>query len=121
MRKLYLIFALFFISLLSLTARGEDIIIDYNRNDPSNHGEKVNRMPMRIPVQVSYDITKGIIEVGCASMQEGETFIYDENGVLIGYAPSLNSVFPVNFPAIYYIHLEGENWIGNGVINGYAE
>lgn len=121
MKKMYLLVALFFLSLLSVSARGEEVIIDYNKNDPSQNGEKRNRMPMRIPVQVSYDIAKGIIEVGCASMQEGETFIYDENGVLIGYAPNLNSVFPVNFPAIYYIHLEGENWIGEGVINGFLE
>ena len=78
-------------------------------------------MPMRIPVQVSYDIAKGIIEVGCASMQEGESFIYDEYGALVGYASNLNTVFPAYFPAIYYIHLEGENWIGNGVINGNQE
>lgn len=118
MKKFYMAVALFFLSLLSLSVRGEEVIIDYDKNDSSYQGEKVNRMPMRIPVQVSYDITKGIIEVECAFLQEGMIYIYDEYGALVGYASNLNAVFPVYFPAIYYIHLEGENWIGNGVIKG---
>lgn len=115
MKKL-IIFALLLISInMVASAETYNVLLEFHRRTNSNN-TKVDRAPMRLPIDVVYDSDASTIEVTSSLTQEPEVYIYDTNGSIVGYSQTLNtSILLVNVVP-FIIHIVGNDWYAIGEI-----
>ncbi|MBD5329784.1 MAG: hypothetical protein HDS03_07895 [Bacteroides sp.] len=113
------IIATLFAVLAVLPAVGEKTTIPIKGY--KGHADKVDqpvkhRNPMLLPVEVTYDDEAMTIEVSCTADLEGEVSVYDSHDEMEGYSPCMNSIIPLTSYGYHIIVIEGDDWIGTGVI-----
>lgn len=88
----------------------------FHKTVPTGNGG-VARRPIQMPVDVMFDSESLTVEVICNDTEiEGEVYIYNRDGNLEGYSPTLNSTFQVSTSGLYTITILGEGWSGDGYI-----
>lgn len=89
------------------------ILIIHHTKNPG----KVHRVPMRIPIEVWYDTAVKTIEVSCPEEIDGQVYLYDSNGNIVGFSPIINTVFNLPATGTYTIFIESEEWYAEGIID----
>jgi len=77
---------------------------------------KMNRAPMRMPIEVVYDSDTHNIKVTGEKGIEAEVFLYNVNGTLESHSSTLNAEFSVLESDTYTILIQGEGWYAEGEI-----
>ncbi|MDE7442063.1 MAG: hypothetical protein K2M69_07855 [Muribaculaceae bacterium] len=108
-----LLFAVIFLA----PSYAEKIKIDIKTSSKSNSNQPIiHRAPMQLPIEAMYDPDAMIIEISCPSDLVGEVYVYDAGGIEEVYSPCLNVVLSVSDSQYHIIVIEGDDWIGTGVI-----
>ncbi|MDE6272573.1 MAG: hypothetical protein K2M31_06160 [Muribaculaceae bacterium] len=76
----------------------------------------IGRIPMNLPIEVTFDDETGILMVSAPEDLEGSVYVYSVSGALEGSSQTLNATFTLTTPGLHVISLQGENWIGEGKI-----
>ena len=65
-----------------------------------------------------YDEELRLIEIFSDKDMNVQIYLYDENGNIINYSPSINTILEVsdNHSGLLSIRIEGEDWIATGKI-----
>lgn len=102
----------------SLPIYAETTVINISTWKRKNSGTvgSIGRVPMNLPIEVTFDDTTGVVNVSAPEDLEGAVYVYSVTGSLEGYSPVLNSSFTLTAPGLHVISLQGENWIGEGKI-----
>lgn len=117
MKNVLLSMMLVVLTAIPAMAEDVDIILRFHKNHTEKDIPKeVNRAPMRLPVYVSYDTETGIIDVRGSESLDGEVYLYDADGVVKGYSPTINTSFEVASNGLYIIYIEGDGWYAEGEI-----
>lgn len=88
------------------------------RGHPDNSAV-VHRSPMAVPVDVFYNPDLLQISIEGEETLDMETYVYDSEGVCIGYSSSANSTIdlPESAVGIISIVVESEGWYATGEIS----
>ncbi len=115
--KKFIIFAIMFMALSHYSfAEQRDVFLEFHKkNNSGNNG--INRAPIRLPIQVSYDSDTNVVEVSGNETLEGEVFLYTINGTLDAYSSTLNTTFSIQNPNTYVIIIQGNGWYAEGEID----
>lgn len=116
MKNVFLSMMLVVLTAFSAMAENRDVVLQRYKKQTNDVSEKVNRAPMRLPVYVSYDTETGIIDVRGSESLDGEVYLYDADGVVKGYSPTINTSFEVASNGLYIIYIEGDGWYAEGEI-----
>lgn len=88
------------------------------------HGEikprhtQVDRTPIRQPVlDVVYDSDLSTIIVSGSTSVDGVITIYNNNGIIVGTADSINATIQPTMPGPYLIRIDGDGWYAIGNID----
>lgn len=91
------------------------MFMEINKRNKDSY-TKVNRAPERISLDVVYDTDTQYVTVNGDEGIEVEVFLYNSLGEVEDYSSSLNTTLSVSSPGIHQIHIEGEDWVANGII-----
>lgn len=119
MKKFLFFFGvLIFIGSFQSYAERSEIYMDFYKSGHANKSTTVHRSPMRIPIDVYYDEELRLIEIFGDKDMNVQIYLYDENGNIINYSPSINTILEVsdNHSGLLSIRIEGEDWIATGKI-----
>lgn len=97
-------------------AKQQGVFLDFYRKSNPGKNVAVHRTPMRLPIQVVYDSDTHNIEVIGNESLEAEVFLYNANGILENYSPSLNTDFTILTPGTYIIQIQSDGWYAEGKI-----
>lgn len=119
MKRLTLILCLVLSIVSTVVASKKEVLLQYKRNAPDKENGKVHRAPERIPdISVIYDSEMCTIDVECDEPVEAAVFLYDANGNMLDYSPTVNALLSTNeataFPLSIYI--ESESWSASAEI-----
>lgn len=87
----------------------------YQRGHPEQTTARI-RMPIHIPISVSFDEETRAIEVTTPDDNIiGQVYLFDESGQIVEYSPIINASFIVSNLGTYTIRIDGDTWyaIGN--------
>lgn len=101
---------------LNASAESYGVFMEINMKNRPDKYLKVNRAPMRISLDVIYDTDTHCVFVSGDEEMEVEVFLYNSKGEVEDYSSSLNSTLSVSSSGSHRIHIEGEDWIANGII-----
>ena len=99
----------------SISAGERRVFMEINKRNKDSY-TKVNRAPERISLDVVYDTDTQYVTVNGDEGIEVEVFLYNSLGEVEDYSSSLNTTLSVSSPGIHQIHIEGEDWVANGII-----
>ena len=116
MKKTMILVGLLFAMAHTAFAEQQGVLMDFHRKSIPEKNMKVNRAPMRLPIEVIYDSDTHIIEVIGNESMEAEVFLYDAAGSLEDYSSTLNAHFTVWTPGYYTIRIQGDEWFAEGEI-----
>ena len=104
--------------LMSNTAFAEQcgVLMDFHSKSIPEKNMEVNRSPMRLPIEVTYDSDTHKIEVIGSESIDAEVYLYDVNGTLENYSSILNTDFTVLTSGSYIIQIQGDGWYAEGKI-----
>lgn len=119
MKRLTLIMGLILSMAFVVSAAQKQVKLEYQKKRHDNAHTGVIRAPERIPdISVIYDSEMCTVEVECDEPVEAEAFLYDANGNMLDYSPSVNAILSTNeatsFPLTVYI--EGASWSASAEI-----
>lgn len=99
-------------------AEQRGVLMQFHRKSSPSTNTSVNRAPTRLPIEVVYDSDTHKIEVIGDENMDVQIYLYDENGNILNYSPSINTVLdiPNGYSGLISINIEGENWIITGKI-----
>lgn len=97
-------------------AEKRELPMTFHPGNISGKDMKVDRSPMRLPIDVIYDSDTHTVEVIGGGSIDAEVFIYDAAGSLVHYSSSLNTDFIVSEPASHTIQIQGDGWYAEGYI-----
>lgn len=99
-------------------AEQRGVLMQFHRKSSPSTNTSVNRAPTRLPIEVVYDSDTHKIEVIGDENMDVPIYLYDENGNILNYSPSINTVLdiPNGYSGLISINIEGENWIITGKI-----
>lgn len=116
MKKMIILVGLLFVTIQSLLAEQRGVFMEFHRKINPEHTRDVNRAPMRLPIEVVYDIETHKMQIAGDESIEAEVFLYDANGTLKEYSPTLNTEFNIFASGNYIINIIGEGWYAEGKI-----
>lgn len=117
MKKYLLVFSVILGFFLNAPAEKKQQRIDVYTIGHDQKSTTVHRAPARIPaIEVYYDSEVQTIEVVGDEYVEAEVFLYDEEGIVVDYSTSLNTIFSVSVSGSYRIHIQSANWYAEGEI-----
>lgn len=116
MKKLIILAGLLLAMAHTAFAEQQGVFMKFHSKVNPQKNMEVNRAPMRVLIEVIYDSDTHKIEVIGNNSIEAEVFLYNANGNLEGYSPSLNTSFTVLTPNTYVILIEGDGWYAEGEI-----
>lgn len=115
MKKVIILVALLLTIASTALAEQGGVYMQFHRKiNPEKH-LKVDRAPMRLPIDVVYDTDALSIEISSETI-EAEVYVYDSASQLIDYSSTLNTTFYVPTPATYVVVIQGDEWYAEGVI-----
>lgn len=117
MKKMIILVGLLLVTIQSLLAEQRGVFMEFHRKINPEHTRDVNRAPMRLPIEVVYDIETHKIQIAGDESIEAEVFLYDANGTLEEYSPTLNTEFNILVSGNYIINIIGEEWYAEGKID----
>ena len=117
MKKMIILVGLLLLTIQSLLAEQRGVFMEFHRKINPEHTRDVNRAPMRLPIEVVYDIETHKIQIAGDESIEAEVFLYDANGTLEEYSPTLNTEFNILVSGNYIINIIGEEWYAEGKID----
>lgn len=102
---------------LSITASAEErkVSMEFHRKPTGSTGV-VNRVPMRLAIDVTCDIDTRTIEIVGDDAIDAEAYLYTSTGDIADYSASVNTVFSVAAPGIYVILIQGDSWYATGEV-----
>lgn len=108
------------ISLLSIQSYGakKEVALKYKRQTPIS-GTVVNRAPMHLPIEVTYDDETRQIDVNCDWEElTAQVYLCDENGNTLAYSPCINRVLdiPANYSGLLLIRIVGDDREGQATV-----
>lgn len=112
-----LIFIALFLASFNMIASAEtrNVLLEFHRGTHPNN-TKVDRAPMRLPIEVVYDSDTSTIEVISSLNQNAEVYIYNANGCIVGYSRALNTSITLVNDEPTTIHIIGDGWNAFGAI-----
>lgn len=116
MKKIIILVGLLLVMAHTVFAEQRDIFLDFHRTGNTEKNSGVNRSLMRLPIEVVYDSDTHIIKVTGNESLEAEVFLYNANGTLENYSPTVNTDFTVLTPGTYIIQVQGDGWYAEGEI-----
>lgn len=117
MKKKFLISALISSIAFVAMAEGERVPVVIEKENLPTENTKVDRAPMRIPVEVYYDRDTRVVEIVGSESVEAEVFLYNATGTLENYSPALNTEFRLISSGEYTVVIQADNWSATGIIN----
>lgn len=102
------------LSVLNILADQKGIPLNPPPKDDPN--QKVQRIPIKLPIEVTYDTDLRIVNITCISDLEGEVFLYNASNELEDYSPCLNAILTLSESDYHTILIEGDGWSATGVI-----
>lgn len=118
MKKLLTLCVILLITILNVTADTVTVKINYKRKtQPGPIGGAIGRIPMNLPIDVTFDDMVGSLMFTAPETQTGCIYIYDLDGTQEAYSPTLNASFTLTQTGdIHIISLQGDTWIGEAKI-----
>lgn len=103
---------------LSITAAAEEcrVSMEFHRENAQQITGRINRAPMRIPIDVMYDSDMHTIEIVGNDVIEAQVYLYTSTGDIVDYSASVNTVFYIPTPGIYVILIQGDSWYAEGEV-----
>ncbi len=81
----------------------------------NNTSPAIHRAPLRIDIEVFYDLENQTLVVMYDGECTGEVFLYlNEN--IVGYDSEINTSFQISNQGLYKIEIIGDTWIGVGYL-----
>lgn len=115
-KKVFTFASLLLAFALNASAEGYGVFMEINMKNRPDKYLKVNRAPMRISLDVVYDTDTHCVFVSGDEEMEVEVFLYNSTGEIEDYSSSLNTTLSVSSQGSHRLHIEGEDWIANGII-----
>lgn len=97
-------------------AAEEAILMEYRRKSNPEKHTQVNRAPMRLPIDVTYDTDAHTIKIEGNSDIEAEVYLYNSGMEVVDYSVSLNTTFTLTSFGRYIVYIEGDGWYAEGQI-----
>lgn len=90
-----------------------NIPLEYRAID---NASKVHRMPMLMPVTVTYNMDSGYIDITNKECVSGEVYLY-HNGVIIGYSSVITTSFSLTMSSgLYTVEIITNKWTAEGYL-----
>lgn len=116
MKKLFIFAILSFSITLSVFAEQQGVFLEFHRKNNPENNTKVNRSPMRLPIDVLYDTETHIIKIIGDTSLEVEVFLYNNLGEVVDFSTSLDAEFSISSLGTHTIYIQGDNWYAQGNI-----
>jgi len=116
MKKVVILVGLLLVLAHGSFAEQRGVFMEFHRKINPENCREVNRVPMRLTIDVIYDSDTHKIKVIGDGTIEAEVFFYDANGVLDGYSSTLNTDFATQSVGKYTIRIQGDAWYAEGEI-----
>lgn len=96
------------------SATEDGVFMDFHRmSNPSKHTE-VNRAPMHLPIEVTYNSETQIITIIGDESIDAEAYLYNSAGEVEDYSMSLNTTLSISTSGIHTIYIQGDGWYAEG-------
>ena len=113
-----LIGVFFILCNLQIHAENNRVNIEYYKKQHNKKENTIHRSPMRLPLEIYYDDMVRQLMIERKSNVNFHMFIYDKNENPLPFSNITNDTLslPDNYHGKTYIRIEGEDWIGIGII-----
>lgn len=115
MKKLLVLIGIFMSMYPLISAEEHGVFMEINMRNRDSY-TKVNRAPKRISLDVVYDTDTKCVTVNGDEGMAVEVFLYNSLGEVEDHSSSLNTTLSVSSPGSHRLHIEGEDWVANGII-----
>lgn len=117
MKKLFLIITVTFTTVFSSFAEDERVPVTIHKEDCNTKKMTPDRAPMRIPVDVYYNIENRVIKVEGSETIDAEVYLYNKYEELVDYSSTINAEFQLTMPGEYTVLIQSEYWYAEAVVN----
>lgn len=100
----------------SATANKTSVFMNFHRKGQSSD-KQIERISMRLPIEVFYDEETLSINVLGNEAISGEVFLLDDAGNVVDYSSVLNTTFPVVINGNYTVCINGCDWYAIGYLD----
>lgn len=117
MKKLFLIITVTFTTVFSSFAEDEKVPVTIHKGDNTTGKITPERTPMRIPVDVYYNIENRVIKVEGIETIDAEVYLYNKYEELVDYSSTINAEFQLTMPGEYTVLIKSEYWYAEAIVN----
>ena len=116
MKKTIILTWLMLTMAFAASAAENGVFMEFHRmSNPGKHTQ-VNRAPMHLPIEVTYDTDAQTIKIVGDESIDAEVFIYNSVGDVVDYSVYLNTTLSISTSGIHIIYIQGDGWYAEGKI-----
>ena len=98
------------------SATENGVFMEFHRMSKPGKHTQVNRAPMHLPIEVTYDTDSRTIRVVGDESIDAEVYVYNSVGEIEDYSISLNTTLSTSTSGIHIIYIQGEMWYAEGKV-----
>ena len=100
-----------------MLAKNSNVIISYKQKRTGTIGSSTQKLPMNLPIEVTFDDITGVLTVQAPENLEGVVNVYSAGRMLEASSDHLNTSIKLTYQGFHIVSIEGDEWIGEGYIN----
>ncbi len=124
MKKVILLLSAMLCLVLSVSAEKQKeekqpVSLEYHKTGHGGFNTGVNRTLIEFPsIEVVYSYALNAIQITSDAVDDGEVYVYDNSGAMVGYANTLNANIQLpSASGTYTIYIIGTDWYALGYLN----
>ncbi len=114
--KRFFVLAALFCGIFTISAEKGNVYTDIHEDNNTKHYLRPYRMPASSPAKVVYDTEARTVEVTCNYNMQRDVYIYNAEGNVEAYYPTMNASLQLVSNGIHKIVIHGKEWYGEGEI-----